>query len=103
MLWQKLMISIFLNGRTSEECEPASVFHETPPVILVLHLLYRIESSMSNNNPVSFLRQLIFLRHREFESLTFASEILILITHIHILKIFGYSLRAIASNLFSYS
>lgn len=53
MLWQKLMISIFLNGHTREECGPASAFHKTSPVFPVLRLLYRTESSMSNNSPVS--------------------------------------------------
>lgn len=103
MLWQKLMISIFLNGRTCEECEPASAFHKTPPVFLVLCLLYRTESSMSNNSPVSSLRQLIFLVHREFESLTFTCEILMLIMHTCILKIFDHSLMAMASNLSFFS
>lgn len=103
MLWQKLTISIFLNGRTCEEYELASAFHKTPPVFLVLHLLYRTESSMTNNSPVSSLRQLLFLRHREFESLTFTSEILMLIIHTQILKTFDDSLMGMALNLSTYS
>lgn len=97
------MISIFLNGRTCEECEPASALHKTLPVFLVLQLLYRTESSMSNKSPISSLRQLIFLRHRELESLAFTPEILMLITHTYILKTFDHSLMAMASNLSTYS
>lgn len=83
MLWQKLAINIFLDGCTREKCEPASVFHTTPPIFLVLHLIYRTESSMSKTSPVSSLSLLLFLRRREFESLTFAWEILML-THTHV-------------------
>lgn len=88
MLCQKVRISIFLNGHTHEEWEPASAFHKNPSVFLVLHLLYRTKSSTLNNRPLSYFRQLIFLRHREFESFLFTFEILMLIMHTHTLKLF---------------
>lgn len=86
MLWQKLRISIFLNGCTHEEWETASAFHKNLSVFLELHLLYRTRSSMSSNRPVSYFRQLLLLRHREFESFPFTFETLMLIMHTYTLN-----------------
>lgn len=59
VLWQKLRINIFLNGSAHEEWEPASAFHKNLSVFLELHLLYRTKNSVSNNRPVSYLRQVV--------------------------------------------